>query len=274
MNTRDKYLEVSKGHATEPFTPRIHLLQKMNGKRFSTGNSVDFGYLDKHLGYGDLEHLKWIFKINKLDMAECIKLGKVGEKSLGKWLTHAHIPEDIASKVCAARVPGIELTLTTRYKDFVLMGSNSHYDTCITGKRPHTFAYYLHKPNVFLLIDRSPSGMIKSRSVGRVVRVTRANDSIALGVAKGTVVILFNRPYGIQVTLPDMLEGIPCFQQAGPDYCGGDRVEISLDLIRYEVGTERIGEDPNDDDKIWDDLSERQNILKPKGHNIMKFNTG
>jgi hypothetical protein len=262
MNTKDTFKKYAPTTKTHAFTPRIPELQALNGQVFQTPQTVSLEYLASQLG-DDLHHIRWLFQSNGLDMFDCILSGKVGEKNLGKWLTQSHIPEKITSKICAAKIAGSALTLTTRYKDFLRMADSTHFSSCLhtdSDTRYCTVILYLHKPNMFLLVNRDEQGKFKTRIVGRVTRITILEDSRALKLPIGTKIILLNRTYGVDVKVPKEIAGIPCFQQLQKQQSTDDHtVRISSILARFEIGSEKAGlnSEMNDYRFSYDDLEHR-----------------
>lgn len=261
MNTRDAFWGNNGKTCVSPFIPRIPELQALNGIKINVSESIDHNKLNA-LNFESLSAVKWLFQVNRLNLRDCIVSGKVGEKKLGKWLTHSHIPEDVVSQVCAAKTKGTKLTFTTRYKDFARLGHSKHYLSCATTDYKNTSSYYLHKPNVFMLVDRGDNGDFKTRVIGRLTRVTKDSDARILDLPSSSLVILFNRIYGVSVPLPEQLYGIPCF--AMPDKGMEGRVEslhISETLCEYEAGVEcasmlsKVG--------VYDDLLKYAEVVRP-----------
>ena len=275
MNTRDTYKKYGLP-STYAFTPRIDILQEWNNTEVVCESFTDLEKLKCDLGNVTYALLEQLFYLNNLSMVDCITSGMVGEKRLSKWLTQGHFPESIVSTVCNARKNKSTLTLSTRYKDFVRMGKSKHMvngNSCAVTLYKGTSAYYLHKPNTFLLLNRGDDGDFKTRVIGRLTRITRAQDSSILGLPIGQAVILFNRIYGVNVQLPTTLNGIPCFRQRYKGDTGSDVKLISEYLINYEVGIEAARDifAGHGNDDAYDDLLKDDQIVVTKFPEGQKF---
>jgi hypothetical protein len=205
------------------------------------------------LGDSTLDYVTWLFNANKLDLHQCILTGKVGEKNLGKWLSHSHIPEAAVSKICAAKKSGTPLTLTTRYKDFTRMSMSKHYDSCVSSLSTRTVAYYLHKSNVFMLVNRGANGDFRTRVIGRLLRLS-TDDAWRHGLTSADrYAIVFNRIYGVDVALPNKIHDIPCFsqRQRHQDVRGFSHLSTSVAMQNIETRKSDYGWQEN---HVYDDL--------------------
>lgn len=253
LNTRNLFLAKLPGRSPL-FTPRIKMLQELNGQIFPSVAGVKKEIVAPG-SYQGWEYINWLFAANKLNLSDCILKGKVGEVNLGKWLKHSHVPEALISQVCAAKIPQADFVLTTRYRDLVRMADSKHYDSCIKNSKIGSLNYYLHKKNVFMLVVRDARGDFSSRVIGRVTRVTNWFDAGHLGLPMLSKIIIFNRVYGVDLIPPSSLAGIPCFAQNWEECTG---LYATKDLVCWEVGDdekhEKLGENPCQYSNTWDDL--------------------
>jgi hypothetical protein len=115
-----------------------------------------------------------------------------------------------------------------------------------------------------MLVNRGDDGDFRTRIVGRLTRVKSNRDAMALNAELEEIVILFNRHYGVPVTIPSTINGIRCFMQPKKgNSCKPGHTIISRNLCRYEPGTEKDGADPTFMEGVYDDLHQYCCVYAP-----------
>jgi hypothetical protein len=177
-----------------PFVPRFPKLQELNGKLVQTSCSLDYACVPKSV--------KEVLLAEGVDVVQTLLNGKIRGVRLGKFLLKKGVSEAEISATFHAKAPGVQLTFSTRYKDFLRSAQSRHYKTCAGTHHPNTMPYYLSCPETFLLIHRDPGGDFDARHIGRLVAVNTVKSELAF---------VFNKGYGIRTSLPSKIFGYPCY---------------------------------------------------------------
>ncbi len=223
MNTRAKKnaLTTTKSKA---FLPRLEVLQQFNGQEIATVANIKYANIPSAI--------RIYFDMLKIDLVQALRDDKVlppGKKNhvtLGTLLSKAYFPQDLISKMYAAKQKPTILKFSTRYKDILsAFDSSPHFVSCANkdGSNNDTALQYLQMPHVFVLIGRDKFGNVQTRFIGRLMNHTRIdsfyNNSLETKeAAKNKEVLVFNRCYGVKVALPPTLFNYDVWIQDPEDY--------------------------------------------------------